>query len=809
LDDSQKEAISFALQSNDRPFALIHGPPGTGKTTTVVELIQQAVHYHQLKVLVAAPSNVAIDNVLERLVVPPPSKGSSKQHHKIKAVRLGHPARLKPSILPYSLEAMVQNADGTEIVADVRNELQAYLKLLANPKSKGSDKRIAYRELKSLRQEIRQREEKVVQDLMKSAQVILATTVGAANRILNHVESFDLVVIDEAAQALEASCWIPILKGKRVVLAGDHCQLPPTIKSHKAQAAGLGRTMFERLMELYGDDKTPNQPQISRMLSVQYRMHEQIANWASQAMYHGKLQTHESVQKRTLSQLEGFHVSDMEDDDTMSETPLLLIDTAGCDMHEIVNAAGSRYNPGEATVVAQHVQRLMGAGMTPSQMCVITPYNGQVEWLRNLLLPDFPKLEIRSVDGFQGGERDAVILSLVRSSDRGGKDGIGFLKDDRRQNVAVTRAKRHLAVVGDSETVSQSQFISSLLSWIEEHGEQRSAMEYQTSTVSGPDEADLRAAEDEIMKLVEQSLPAKKEAPKASTQSKNPKPKTPTQMDPEARKGLMDQIAAFAEKAKAGDELNLSSTLTSYDRRLVHEFADQLGLGHRSEGEEGQGRRIILTKKGGSSDPLTAAAAPPVEQVSNESNAQDDTKDEEEATSKRPVSFSALAIDDDDSDTDESDKNGSEAKAEAGGNSLLASLAKEREEREKARKIPESGPSGGNAGKKNKTKKKKGKGQKLGGKSAQQPQKTEDENLDDLDDMAFLDAQIDKAQNSHGRKVEGSGKGYRTIVNGILNARPEPRKAPSNQRAASSLKSKLRDAQNERKAKGSKGKNKK
>lgn len=723
---------------------------------------------------------------------------------------MGHPARLKSNILPYSLEALVQNADGTEIVADVRKELQSYLRVLSNPKSRGGDKRIAYRELKSLRREIRTREEKVVQELITSAQVVLATTVGAANRILDGVD-FDLVVIDEAAQALEASCWIPILRGKRVVLAGDHCQLPPTIKSKHGRAQqGLGRTMFERLMQLYEDDKPTNGslPKISRMLTVQYRMHEQIANWASTVMYHGQLQTHESVQTRTLSQLEGFQKAENEGDD-FSETPLLLIDTAGCDMHELVNASGSRYNPGEATLVAEHVQRLVGAGMKVGQMCVVTPYNGQVEWLRNLLLPTYPALEIRSVDGFQGGEREAVILSLVRSSDRGGKDGIGFLKDNRRQNVAVTRAKRHLAVICDSETVSQSNFIATLIAWIEEHGVQRSAMEYQSSAY--PDEADLQAAEEELLKLVEASMsqgtstesPPKKFSTKAAE---------PSNMGPEARQGLMDKIAAFAEKGHPGEVMVLSSTLTSYDRRLVHEFAEQIGLEHRSEGTQGQDRRIVLTKGGKNADPLVSAATV----VEEGSRSQEDTLSKEEecepTASSTALSFTALALDDSDesdaSEMDDEDLSPNSATGEnktsengPGPNSLLGALAKERAERQKVRATPAPAKAA-KVGGKNKPK-----GQRLGHSKKAQPKG--DKNSDDLlDDMAFLDAQIDRAQNSHGRKVTASGKGYRTIVNGILNARPEPHAAPTNTRAAAALQSKLKEAQNGRKAKTTKNKKK-
>eukprot|EP00934_Nitzschia_sp_Nitz4_P006912 Nitzschia sp. Nitz4//scaffold37_size175936//112246//115314//NITZ4_002054-RA/size175936-processed-gene-0.227-mRNA-1//-1//CDS//3329549812//6902//frame0 len=805
LDESQRNAISFALQP-DRPISLIHGPPGTGKTTTVAELIQQAVHNHGMKVLVAAPSNVAVDNILERLMQPSPTQSSGGTRSKrrgdktpsIRAVRLGHPARIKTSILSYSLEALVQKADGTEVVADVRKELQSYLRVANNPKSRAGDKRAAYREIKVLRKEIRTREEKVVRELIGTAQVVLATTIGADNRILDRLDDgFDLVVIDEAAQALEASCWIPILRGKKVVLAGDHCQLPPTIKSHNHKAqSGLGNTMFERLMKLYGDDNHDGSKdaRVSRMLSVQYRMNESIAGWASEAMYHGKLETHESVRNRVIADLEGIRE---DEESALQNTSMLLVDTAGCDLYEGRNAAGSRFNEGEASIVARHVRKLLGMGVSQEQVCIISPYNGQVELLRNLLKPDFPKLEIRSVDGFQGGERDAVILSLVRSSERGGIDGIGFLRDDRRQNVAVTRAKRHLMVVCDSETVSRSKFIGKLLSWIQEHGELRSAMDYVCGDTS-PDEADLMLAEDLLNLAV--AVPSQKkvnvQTSAAAPYKQKPQKTINGDEDKEKRKELMNNITAFVDNGQPGDELALSVDLSKFDRRVVHEFAEQNHLGHRSEGTEGKDRRVILT--------ILKVASPPVSQEVCESENKREPGETSNGSGDKGNFSMLLDVDESDESEGEADSPTDQEAVDAPtsqpsesqeSNSLLAQLAKEREERQRS--------NGNNTGPPNtttKSKKKKSKGQKLGG--AKKPQPKEEEDLDDLDDMAFLDAQIDKAQNAHGRKVAGKGKGYRTIVNGILNARPDPRPKATNTKASSNLQSKLKDAQNARKSKG-------
>ena len=256
LDYSQREAVVMALHS-DSPIYLIHGPPGTGKTTTVAELIRCAVHYKGWKVLVTAPSNVAVDNVLERVMSIENGDIGTKRtvgtKKKIKAVRLGHPARIQRGIQQYSLESLVQSSEGTEIVKDCRAELNGYLKTLSNIKSRPNEKRVAYREMKAVRREIRTREEKVVGQILHECNVVLATNVGAAGSILNRTFgdrkealSFDLVIIDEAAQALEASCWISLLKGKRAVLAGDHKQLPPTIKCPARDVQNeLGRTRHQ------------------------------------------------------------------------------------------------------------------------------------------------------------------------------------------------------------------------------------------------------------------------------------------------------------------------------------------------------------------------------------------------------------------------------------------------------------------------------------------------------------------------------------------------------------------------------------
>jgi ATP-dependent RNA/DNA helicase IGHMBP2 len=448
LDPSQREAAAFALEARD--VALIHGPPGTGKTTALVEVIRQAVRRGE-KVLACAPSNIATDNLVERLAA-----GGAR------VVRLGHPARLLPAVLEHSLDALVEAAEGSRIALDARRELEREERRVRKTRDRAA--RRALRDgIRRLRAEVRELEERVVRDILDRAEVVLATNVGAGDSLLSGIE-FDRVAIDEAAQALEASSWIPILKGRMVVLAGDHRQLPPTIRSREGVEGGLGVTLFDRLHARHGEA-------VSRMLTVQYRMHERIMEWPSRELYGGRLVAHPSVATHLLRDLPG--VAPCPD----TESPLVFIDTAGADLEETVEAEGdSKANEGEADIAARHVEALLAAGLRAEDIAVITPYNAQVDRLRARLSAAHPLLEIGSVDGFQGREKEAVVISLVRSNPRG---EVGFLADDRRTNVAVTRARRHLAVIGDSATISRHGFLARLVAHCEARGEYRSAWEYR------------------------------------------------------------------------------------------------------------------------------------------------------------------------------------------------------------------------------------------------------------------------------------------------------------------------------------------
>ncbi|KAJ5245681.1 hypothetical protein N7489_005777 [Penicillium chrysogenum] len=475
LNDSQKEAIQFALASRD--IALIHGPPGTGKTHTLIELILQLVQRRK-RVLVCGPSNVSVDNIVERLAP-----------KKVPVVRIGHPARLLPSVLEHSLEVLTQTSDAGGIVKDIRKEIDEKQASIRKTRS-GRERRGIYDDLKLLRKEFRERESKCVDNLVRESSVVLATLHGAGGHQLKN-QKFDVVIIDEASQALEAQCWIPLLGAEKVVLAGDHLQLPPTVKStgqnskeqtskgteektgnntdtETLKGVSLERTLFDRLLALHG-------PGIKRMLTTQYRMHEKIMRFPSDELYEGKLMASDAVKARLLIDLP-YEVEGTDD----TQEPLVFWDTQGGDFPEKAEdeisqkgalLGDSKSNEMEAMVVARHVDNLIDAGIRPESIAVITPYNGQLALLSRMLREKYAGLELGSVDGFQGREKEAVVVSLVRSN---AEHEVGFLGEKRRLNVAMTRPKRHLCICGDSETISHgSSFLKHWMDFLEENADLR------------------------------------------------------------------------------------------------------------------------------------------------------------------------------------------------------------------------------------------------------------------------------------------------------------------------------------------------
>jgi ATP-dependent RNA/DNA helicase IGHMBP2 len=546
----------------------------------------------------------------------------------------------------------------------------------------------------------------------------------------------------------------------------------------------------------------------SKMLEVQYRMHQDISNWASRAMYNGKLMSHDSVKNRKLVTLplvaDMMNAKSSDAKDSLENVTLLLVDTAGCEMYEIANEAGSRYNEGEANIVVSHVKSLLALGLRAEDIAVITPYNGQVELLRKMLLPDVPKLEIRSVDGFQGGEREAVVISLVRSSARGGMNGIGFLRDERRLNVAVTRAKRQFAVICDSETVTQDRFLKGLLNWMEKKGDYRSGAEY--TTVMHTDGAAIRtiaAPPAKVHKQATQKVHAKKENGKvASVDSVPPSlesiPQNSEMRNASTRIELMEEIKTFSESAKKGDNLSIFPS-SDYDCIVARELASQLGLGCRN-GECPNELVMEVLKETRRPDVIVAPA--------------------EETHADNVTKFAQLAVDDNDDSSESSNVYDDTTSTK---NKLLKQLAMERQKRssEQLKSQPvQLTPVSAKIVKKKK-------GQQLRGATHPSKQEIVDD-LEGLDDMAFLDAQIEKVQTSHGRKIEAKGKGYRSVVslllpssyfikqceffmsnmpllsqvNGILLASPSPRDEPKRNGAVSSaLQAKLKSKEADRKLK--------
>ncbi|KAB1251417.1 DNA-binding protein SMUBP-2 [Camelus dromedarius] len=595
LDASQKEAVLFALSQKE--LAIIHGPPGTGKTTTVVEIILQAVKQGS-KVLCCAPSNIAVDNLVERLA-----------RWKQRIVRLGHPARLLESIQRHSLDAVLARSDGAQIVADIRRDIDQ----LKNKKTQDKRERSDFRnEIRLLRKELKEREEAAALQSLTAACVVLATNTGASLdgplKLLPDGH-FDIVVIDECAQALEASCWIPLLQARKCILAGDHKQLPPTTVSHKAALAGLSLSLMERLAEEHGGSTV-------RTLTVQYRMHGAIMQWASQALYRGQLTAHPSVARHLLRDLPGVAATEE------TGLPLLLVDTAGCGLFELEEEDDqSKGNPGEVRLVSLHVQALVDAGVRAGDIAVITPYNLQVDLLRQSLAHRHPELEIKSVDGFQGREKEAVILSFVRSNRKG---EVGFLAEDRRINVAVTRARRHVAVVCDSHTVSNHAFLKTLVDYFTEHGEVRTAFEYLDDIVPENYSHESPQVHGQAGEKPQGSaVPARKAPGSQQPVGARPGRKKPGGVPlgskahaqpsvnaggPEgARRDGADHFRAMIAEFVASEETQLEfpASLNSHDRMRVHQIAEELGLRHDSSGE-GKERFITVSKR-----VLPAPAAPP------------------------------------------------------------------------------------------------------------------------------------------------------------------------------------------------------
>jgi ATP-dependent RNA/DNA helicase IGHMBP2 len=444
--------------------AIIHGPPGTGKTTTLVELIKQITRKGQ-SVLAVASSNLAVDNLLEKLI-------AAGEH----AIRLGHPARVTPALREHTLDLLVENHPDIKIANKLMRDAyalrdQSFKYTRAKPE-RGA-KQSMRDEAKEMLHEARQIENQVTSSIRIKARIICATATGLDRERIEG-KHFDWCIMDEASQCTEPAAWIPIQYAQRLVLVGDHCQLPPTVVSPEAMRGGFNISLMERLLNNDGPRK---------MLDVQYRMHQDIMNFSSDIFYDGHLQADEAVRTALLADLP--HVTSS----PLTDCAIHFIDTAGASYDEEPEPDGeSRMNPLEADLVVKKVNELMDHGVPPEDIAVISPYSAQVKLLRQKINSlaraavlgggdaalSVADIEIDSVDGFQGREKEAIVVSLVRSN----RDGdVGFLADTRRMNVALTRARRKLIVIGDSATITVHPFYEKMVKYFESIGAYHSVWE--------------------------------------------------------------------------------------------------------------------------------------------------------------------------------------------------------------------------------------------------------------------------------------------------------------------------------------------
>ena len=436
LNCTQEEAVNKVLHAKD--VAIVHGPPGTGKTTTLVEAIYETLH-RENQVLVCAQSNMAVDWISEKLV----DRGVS-------VLRIGNPSRVNDKMLSFTYERRFESHPDYTQLWSIRKAIRE----LYGRIRKSSDREQIRTKINSLKDRATELEIRINEALFSEARVIVCTLVGSANRILTG-QKFGTVFIDEAAQALEAACWIAIRKADRVILAGDHCQLPPTVKDPQALRAGLGYTLMQSIVK--------NRPETVSLLKVQYRMNDEIMRFSSNWFYGGMLESAPEVKYRSILDF---------------DTPIEWVNTEGMDCNEeFVGENYGRINKPEAELsVAQLKAYILKIGKErfleeKIDVGLISPYKAQVQYLRQLIRKDnFFKpyrsaITINTVDGFQGQERDVILISLVRANEEG---QIGFLNDLRRMNVAITRARMKLIILGDVSTLTRHTFYAELYRYIED-----------------------------------------------------------------------------------------------------------------------------------------------------------------------------------------------------------------------------------------------------------------------------------------------------------------------------------------------------
>lgn len=436
LNASQEKAVNQVLCAKE--VAVVHGPPGTGKTTTLVEAVYETLH-RENQVMVSAQSNTAVDWIAEKLV----DRG-------IPVLRIGNPTRVNDKMLAFTYERRFEAHSDYPELWQIRKTIREMTGRLR--KSGREDRERLHNQLTKLRVRATGLEIRIDTELFTEARVIACTLVGAASRVLER-KRFSSLFIDEAAQAIEAACWIAISRADRVILAGDHCQLPPTIKCIEAARGGLGRTLLEKVVL--------HKPETMSLLKIQYRMHEDIMRFPSRWFYHDELEAAPEVKYRGVLDF---------------DTPASWIDTSELDLQEKAVAEGTgRLNTGEAELLVRELKNYMeriGIRRILEEHIdfgVISPYRAQVHYLRHLLKkepffrPCRRLITVHTVDGFQGQERDVIMISLVRANEKG---QIGFLRDLRRMNVAITRARMKLLILGEAVTLTRHPFYRELYEYI-------------------------------------------------------------------------------------------------------------------------------------------------------------------------------------------------------------------------------------------------------------------------------------------------------------------------------------------------------
>lgn len=441
LNPTQEKAVNEVLWAKD--VAVVHGPPGTGKTTTLVEAINETL-MRESQVMVCAQSNMAVDWICEKLV----DRG-------INVLRIGNPTRVNDKMLGFTYERRFEAHPDYDQLWSIRKAIRQ----LKSGKGRSSDS--YHQKMDRLKSRATELEIRINSELFGEARVVASTLVGANSRIMEG-QKFTTLFIDEAAQALEAACWIAIRRASRVILAGDHCQLPPTVKSLPALNAGLGKTLMERIVE--------NKPEVVTLLKVQYRMNEQIMRFSSNWFYKGEVESAPQIKYRGILDY---------------DYPIMWLDTSEVEVgddeptfnEQFVGESFGRINKGEAELTLKSLeqyftkigkQRILDEKI---DVGVISPYRAQVQYLRRLIKKgEFFKpyrhlITVNTVDGFQGQERDVILISMVRANDNG---EIGFLKDLRRMNVAITRARMKLIILGNATTMCHHKFYKALFDYIQQ-----------------------------------------------------------------------------------------------------------------------------------------------------------------------------------------------------------------------------------------------------------------------------------------------------------------------------------------------------